>query len=111
MSLRDTYCQKLDAQIEELNVRLALARTKGKRLAAEGKIAAAEELADAEKKLHALKEKLKALGNASEGAWGEMKGGLEKAWSDLGEAAKRAFEKYEQPAPACHSQPHATDGK
>jgi chromosome segregation ATPase len=111
MSLRDAYCQKLDAQIEELNARLALARAKGKRLAAEGKIAAAEEFADAEKKLLALKRKLKALGNASESACAEMKGGLEKAWSDLSEAAKRAFEKYDQPTPAGHGQPPAADGK
>jgi hypothetical protein len=94
MSLRDAYRQKLEAQIDELNARLMLARAKSKKLAAEGKIAAAEELADFEKKLAAVREQLTALGNATEGAWSEIKVGVEKAWGDLRDAAKRAFDKF-----------------
>jgi hypothetical protein len=94
MSLRDAYRQKLEAQIEEMNARLALARAQAKKFAAEGKIAASRELADAESKLAAVKEKLAALGNASEGAWSEMKVGVERAWGELSDAAKRAFDKF-----------------
>ena len=75
MSLRDAYRQKLEAQIDELNARLMLARAKSKKLAA-------------------VKEQLTALGNATEGAWSEMKGGVEKAWGDLRDAAKRAFDMF-----------------
>ena len=94
MSLRDAYRQKIEAQIEELNARLALARAKAKKLDAECKIAASAELANAEKKLAVVKEKLCVLGNASEGAWSEMKGGVEKAWVDLSDATKHAFDKF-----------------
>ena len=94
MSLRDAYRLKIEAQIDELNARLALARAKAKKLAAEGKIVTSEELADAERKLAAVKGKLTSLGNASEGAWSEMKGGVGKAWGDLRDAAKRAFDKF-----------------
>jgi hypothetical protein len=94
MPLRDTYCQKIEAQIDELNARLSLARARSRKLAAEGKIAAAEELDDVEKKLADAKGKLTALRNATESAWGEMKAGMEKAWVDLRDAAKRAFDKF-----------------
>ena len=104
MSLHHAYCQKLDAQIDALNARLELARANARKFAAEGKITASEELADAEKKLVVLKGKLAALGTASEGAWGEMKGGVEKAWADLCAAAKRASDKFDQPTPTSHDQ-------
>lgn len=94
MKLRDAYRQKIEGQIDELNARLALARAKAKQLAADGKIAAYEEFADTEAKIAALRTKLSALGNASEGAWTEMKGGVEQAWGDLSKAAKRAFDRF-----------------
>lgn len=94
MSLRDAYRLKLEAQIDELNARLALARAKAKKLVAEGKIATSEELADAEEKLAALKIRLIALGKTSEAAWTEMRGGVETAWGELSAAAKRAFDKF-----------------
>jgi hypothetical protein len=53
-----------------------------------------EELADAEGKLASTKAKLKELGAASEGAWEEMKSGVESAWSDVTEACKKAAGKF-----------------
>jgi uncharacterized phage infection (PIP) family protein YhgE len=108
---RDTYRQRFEAQIDELNTRLAPLRAKAGKFAAESKIAASEELAEAEKKLVALKEKLAALGNTSEGAWGEMKDGVEKAWGDLSDAAKRAFDKFGRSTPPCHNQAPMADEK
>ena len=94
MSMRDAYRQKFEARIEELNARLALARAKAKQLAADGKIATFEELAEAEQKLAALKARLATLGQASEGAWNDLRSGTEKAWSELSQAAKRAFDRF-----------------
>ena len=94
MSLHEAYRQKIDAQIEELTARLALARAQAKKLAAEGRIAASEELIDADRKLSVLKEKLAALGHASGGAWDEMKIGVERAWNELRDSSKRAADKF-----------------
>jgi small-conductance mechanosensitive channel len=94
MSLHEAYRQKIDAQIEELQARLALARAQAKKLAAEGKIAASEEIVETDRKLAVLKEKLAALGHASGGAWDEMKVGVERAWHELRDSSKRAFDKF-----------------
>lgn len=92
--LREAYRQKFEAQIAELNARLALVRAKASRLAADGRIAAHEEIADTEEKLAALKKKLTALGRASGDAWKDMKTGVEQAGRELGRAAKRAFDRF-----------------
>lgn len=94
MKLRDAYRQKIEAQIEELNARLAVARAQAKRLAADAKIAAYEELADTDKKLDELKARLAALQKAGDGAWQDMKGGVEAAWGDLNKAAKQAMTRF-----------------
>ena len=70
------------------------ARALAVKLAAEGKIAASEELIEADRKLAVLKEKVAAMGRASGGAWDEMKIGVERAWHELRDSSKRAFDKF-----------------
>jgi hypothetical protein len=95
MSIRDAYRAKIDAQVAEVTARLALARAKAQQLAADGKIAAYEEIAETEAKLGALKTRLAELGSTGEAAFNDVKGGVEKAWGELSEAAKRAFQRFE----------------
>ena len=94
MSLRDAYRQKMEAQLEEQQAHLNVLKAKVKRAVADGKIMAYEELADAEGKLASAKAKVKELGTASEGAWEEMKGGVDKAWGSLTDSCKKAAEKF-----------------
>jgi hypothetical protein len=99
MKLRDAYQNKLDAQIEELNARLALMRAKAKGFAADARIAAHEELSDTDAKLARLKARMGKLRVAGDGAWQEMKVGVESAWTELSTAAKRAKKRFDPPAP------------
>jgi predicted kinase len=94
MSLKNAYREKMEAQLEEQRARLELLKAKAKRAVADGKIMAYEELADAESKFTSAKAKLKELAAASEGAWEEMKGGVETAWHSLSESCKKAAEKF-----------------
>jgi len=94
MSLRDAYRQKMEAQIEEQRAHLELLKAKAKRAVADGKIMAYEELADAETKLASAKAKLKELGAASESAFGELKSGVESAWTALTDSCKKAADKF-----------------
>lgn len=94
MSLKNAYREKMVAQLEEQRARLELLKAKAKVAVADGKIMAYEELADADQKLDALKSKLKTLTDAGGDAWQEMKGGVEKAWSDLSESCKNAAQKF-----------------
>jgi hypothetical protein len=94
MSLKDAYREKMEARIAEEQAHLDLLKARAKRAAADGKIMAYEELADTEQKLAAAKVKLKELAHASEGAFKEMKTGMEKAWDALKTAGREAARKY-----------------
>lgn len=94
MSLKNAYREKMEAQFDEQRARLELLKAKAKHAVADGKIMAYEELADAEGKLAAAKASLKELGTASEDAWQELKGGVEKAWSALTDSCSKAAEKF-----------------
>ena len=94
MSLKDAYREKMEARIAEQQARLDLLKARAKMAAADGKIMAYEELADAEQKLAAAKAKLKDLAHASEGAFKELKAGMEKAWDALQTAGREAARKY-----------------
>lgn len=105
MKLSEAYRQKFEAQIEELNARLAVVRAQAKRLAADAQIVAHEELADTDRKLAELQARLTALRSAGDGAWQDMKGGVESAWRDVNQAAGRALQRFgskpaAQPEPA-----------
>jgi protoporphyrinogen oxidase len=95
MSLFDAYRQKLDAQVEELSARIALGRAKAKQLSADTKIAAYEELAATEEKIATLKAKLTSATTAGEGAWQDLKGGLDSAWTEVRDASSRALKRFE----------------
>ena len=94
MSLKDAYRQKMEAKLAEQQARLDLLKARAKLAVADGKIMAYEELADAEQKLSSAKVKLKELAHASEGAYHEMKAGMEQAWDALKTAGKKAAQKY-----------------
>jgi hypothetical protein len=97
MNQKDAYRQKIDAQIEELTARLAVMRAQAKRFAADAKIAARGEISETDKRLAELKVCLAKLRNSGDGAWREMKEGVEAAWSDLSKAAKRAKTHFDPP--------------
>jgi hypothetical protein len=99
MSLRDAYREKMEAQLEEQRARLNLLRAQARRAVADGKIMAYEELAEAEAKLAAATGKLKELAGASEAAFGELKAGMEQAWTSLTRACQKAADKFKGAPP------------
>ena len=84
----------MEAQLEAERARLDLLKAKAKLLAADGKIIAYEELADAEHKFEAARGRLKALATAGEGAYEELKAGVEGAWGSLAQACQKAADKF-----------------
>ena len=94
MSLKDVYREKMEAKLAEQQARLDLLKARAKMAVADGKIMAYEELADAEQKMAAAQVKLKELAQASQGAFQEMKAGMENAWVALKSASQKAAQKY-----------------
>ncbi len=100
MNLRDAYRQKINAQLEEASARLAILKARAKLAVAEGRIYAHDELGVTDEKIAQLKSKLKDLGEASGGAWEEMKVGIEAAWEEIASASRKAAEKFKTEPPA-----------
>jgi len=74
-------------------------KAQAKGFAADTKIAAHEELSDADAKLDLVKVRISKLRDAGDGAWQEMREGVESAWTELSTAAKRAKRHFETPPP------------
>lgn len=100
MNLRDAYRKKIESQLEEASARIAILKAKAKRAAAEGRIYANDELGMTDEKIAKLKQKLNELGEASGGAWEELKSGIEGAWEEIVSASRKAADKFKNEPPA-----------
>ena len=91
---RKAYEDKLDAQLEEWNVQIALLKARADKAKADAKIEYYKTIdtlhhkqAEAGTKLHELK-------NAGDDAWEDLKTGAEKAWDEVKAAFDSAASKF-----------------
>ena len=94
MSTKEVYKQKIEAELELAQAKLAEFKAKAKISTADARIKHAKLVDEIEQRVGATKAKLKELGEASEGAWEQLKGGVEGAWSALSVAIQNAAAKF-----------------
>lgn len=94
MSMKEAYQQKMNAQLQEWQQKIDLLKSKADKAEAEQKIKYYEQVESLRAKQMAVHEKLEELRNASEGAWEDVKAGVELAWHDLEHAFERAVNKF-----------------
>jgi chromosome segregation ATPase len=94
MSSKEAYKQKIEAEVELAQARLAELKGKVKNSAADARIEYEDQIEDLEQKIDATNAKLKELGEASEHAWENLKDGVESAWSTLSRAVKDTAAKF-----------------
>jgi hypothetical protein len=94
MSSRDAYKQKLEAEIELAQAKLAELKAHAKNLAADARIKYEGMIDDLEKLLDSTKTKLRELGSSTEGAWEQLKGGVESAWIEFRTSLGKANAKF-----------------
>lgn len=73
MSTKDAYKQKIEAEVELAQAKLAELRAEAKSSAADTRIKYEKQIEDLEHKVDTAKAKLKELGEASEDAWEHLK--------------------------------------
>jgi len=83
MSTKEAYKQRIDAELDLAQAKLAWFKAQGMVIAAEARIKHAEHVDDLEKKFHATKAKLNELGEADEHVWEQLKDGVEDMWGTL----------------------------
>lgn len=94
MSNKDEYVRKLQTKLEELNVEIDLLTAKAGKISAEVKNEYGEQIESLKARQVVARQKLEELQHAGEGAWADMKSGVELAWTAMGEAIDSARSRF-----------------
>jgi mevalonate kinase len=96
MDTKEAFKQKIEADVELAQAKLAELKAQAKSSAADARIKFAEHANELEKKVEATKIKLKELGEASDDGWERLKVGVEGAWSSLSTAVRDTVAKFKK---------------
>jgi uncharacterized coiled-coil DUF342 family protein len=93
---RDAYVQKMKARIDEWNAEIDKLAAKADQAGAEAKTAYYQQVEDLRAKRKELEDKIALLQGAGEGAWEDLKEGLENSWEILKTSFSRAKAGFER---------------
>jgi hypothetical protein len=96
MSTKEAYKQKIEAELELAQAKLAEFKAQAKSSAADARIKLAKQVDELEQKVDTTRAKLKELGEASDDAWEQLKVGVESAWGALSAAIRNAAAKFKE---------------
>lgn len=91
---KEAYVEKLQAKMDEWNADIKKMEAKARQAEADSKITYEKELADLRAKRKDLEEKITRLQQSGEGAWQDLKVGIESAWHSLDNAMKSAASRF-----------------
>ena len=91
---RKAYEDKLDAQLEEWNLQIALLKARADKAKADAKLEYYKTIDTLQHKQDEAWTKLHELKNAGDDAWEELKTGAEKAWDEVKAAFHSAGSKF-----------------
>jgi cob(I)alamin adenosyltransferase len=94
MSTKEAYKQKIEADLELVQAKLAELKAQAKSFTADARIKYDKQVDELEQKLDAAQAKLKDLGEASEEAWEQLKDGMESARDALSAAVRDTRNKF-----------------
>lgn len=90
MKSRDEYIRKMQAKLEEWNAEIDTLSAKADEVAADVRNEYKEQIESLKVRQAAARQKIEELKHAGESALGDMKTGLEAAWSAMGKAIDAA---------------------
>lgn len=88
MSQKEEYKKKIEAEVEQVQIKLAEFKANARSSAADARIKYSKRLKELEQMLDATKAKLRELGEAGEGAWERVRDSVENAWGALSKAVR-----------------------
>jgi uncharacterized coiled-coil DUF342 family protein len=94
MKSRDEYIRTMQAKLEEWNVEIDILSAKADEVTADVKSEYNEQVKSLKAKQATARQKIEELQHAGEGAWGDVKSGLELAWTAMGEALDSARSRF-----------------
>ncbi len=93
---RDAYVQKLKAKLDEWNAEIDLLAARADQADADAKIGYQKRLNEMRGKREELKKHIVAIQEASEGAWEDLKQGLDNSWQILKASFSKAKSEFER---------------
>ncbi|MBN2869959.1 MAG: hypothetical protein JXK04_03285 [Campylobacterales bacterium] len=96
MDQYEAYKQKMEAELELVQAKLAEFKAQMKISAADAQLKYGRQVDEIEQKLDAMKVKFKELSESGEDAWGDVKEGVENAWATLRATVAEAAAKLKQ---------------
>jgi len=94
MSKRDEYVAKLKTQIDEWNVQVDKLEARAKQLSASARIGYDEQVKALYQQREVAKAKLAEIQAASDGAWEDLRHGVDGAWTAFRDALEKAASRY-----------------
>jgi hypothetical protein len=96
MKSRDEYVRKMQAKLEEWNAEIDALAARAGDIAADAKNEYHEQIASLKAKQAAARQKIKELGQTGEGAWEDLKSGIEQGLAAIEEAIDSAKNRFKQ---------------
>lgn len=93
---RDEYIRKMQAKLEEWNADIDSLTVKASEVSAEVRSEYNEQIVSLKAKHVAARQKIDELQHSGEGAWEDLKAGIELAWTAIGEAIDSARFRFRQ---------------
>jgi predicted RNase H-like nuclease (RuvC/YqgF family) len=93
MTSKDTYLEKMKAQLDKWDAEIRKLRAKAESAENDARMKYLEYVGDLESQKSQAVEKLRHMLNAKDSAWEELKVGFEKAYSNLQDAMRAARER------------------
>jgi uncharacterized coiled-coil DUF342 family protein len=94
MSSRDEYIRKMQAKLEEWNAEIDKLTAKADEVTEDVRKEYREQIESLKTKQSAARQKIEELQQAGESAWGDLKSGIELAWTAMGEAIDSARSRF-----------------
>lgn len=94
MGNRDEYVRKMQAKLDEWNAEIDQLTIKANAATAELRKEYSEQIEALKARQAVARERIEELQQAGEGAWGDLKSGIELAWTAMGEALDSARSRF-----------------
>jgi len=94
MSSRDEYVRKMQAKLQEWNEEIDVLTAKADKVTADLKSEYGEQIEQLKARQAAARQKIEELQQSGEGAWEDLKSGIELAKTAIGEALDSAHKRF-----------------
>ncbi len=96
MSTKEAYKEKIAAEVDLAQAKLAELKAQARSSAADARIKYDDQIDKLQQKVNAARGKLKELGEAGEDSWEQLKDGIEHTWNDLNSTVRDAVARFKK---------------